>query len=59
MRILHIWDIGGDSYIAAKFQRILGHEVDVIKTSGFNPYGLVEFYHGVEFTPKIPCPMNK
>ncbi|MFQ5439833.1 MAG: hypothetical protein ACE5DL_00045 [Nitrosopumilaceae archaeon] len=53
MRILHIWDIGGDSYIVAKFQRLLGHTVDVIKTSGFNPYKLVEFYEGEEFTPKI------
>ena len=53
MKILHIWDIGGDSYIAAKFQRRLGHTVDVIKTSGFNPYGLVQFYNGKEFKPKI------
>lgn len=53
LKILHVWDIGGDSYITAKFQRLLGHEVDVIKKSGFNPYGLVEYYNGIEFTPKI------
>jgi len=49
LKILYIWDIGGDSYLAAKFQRKIGHEADVIKNSGYNPYGLVEFYGGKEF----------
>ena len=53
MKILHVWDIGGDSYIAAKYQQKLGHESDVIKNSGFNPYGLVEFYGGKEFNQRF------
>ncbi len=48
MKILHIWDIGGDSYLLAKYQKKLGHQTEVIKRAGYNPYGIVEFYGGIE-----------
>jgi len=48
MRILHIWDIGGDSYLLAKYQKKIGHKTEVIKREGYNPYGIVEFYGGKE-----------
>jgi hypothetical protein len=48
MKILHIWDIGGDSYLLAKYQNKLGHKSEVIKRAGYNPYGIVEFYNGIE-----------
>lgn len=44
LKILHVWDIGGDSYLAANFQRKLGHEVDVLKRYGFDPFGIADFY---------------
>ena len=48
MKILHIWDIGGDSYLLAKYQNKIGHQSKVIKRAGFNPYGIVQFYGGIE-----------
>lgn len=53
MKILHIWDIGGDSYLLAKYQRKLGHQSDVIKNYGFDPYGHISFYGGNEFKTRI------
>ncbi len=44
MKILHVWDIGADSYLAAIYQRKFGHVADVIKRAGFDPYGITEFY---------------
>lgn len=44
MKILHIWDYGGDSYLLAKYQKKLGHQVDVVKRKGFDPYKIGEFY---------------
>lgn len=55
MKILHIWDIGADSYLAAIYQRKLGHQSDVIKRAGFDPYGIAKFYG---FKPiKSPHPL--
>ena len=53
MKILHVWDIGGDSYLLAKYQRKLGHDTSVIKRAGNDLYGLVKFYGGVEQKTKF------
>lgn len=43
-RILHVWDQAGVSCVLAKYQRRLGHKVEVIKRAGFDPFGIMDFY---------------
>jgi hypothetical protein len=45
MKILHIWDQASVSCVLAKYQRKLGHEVEVIKRSGFDKFGILKFYN--------------
>ena len=52
MKILHIWDQSGVSCVLAKYQRKLGHEVEVITRSGFDKFGIIKFYK--EKTIKAP-----
>ena len=44
MRILHVWNQSGVASILAKYQRKLGHTVEVVKRDGFDPYGIEQFY---------------
>ena len=44
-RILHVWDLSGVACTLAKFQKKLGHTADVIKRSGFDKFGIMEFYN--------------
>lgn len=44
MRILHIWDQAGVACILAKHQRKLGHEVKIMKRTGYDPFGIFDFY---------------
>ena len=44
MKILHIWDQAGVACILAKYQRILGHDVTIFKRSGYDPFGIFDFY---------------
>lgn len=45
MKILHVWDQAGVGAVLAKYQRLLGHEAQVIKRYGFDPCGIDEFYN--------------
>jgi len=45
MKILHIWDQAGVSCIMAKYQRKLGHEVQVIKPEQNDQYGFLTYYN--------------
>jgi hypothetical protein len=44
MRILHIWDQAGVACIFAKYQRLQGHDSKVITFSGYDKYGIHQFY---------------
>jgi len=44
LRILHVWDNAGVSYILAKHQRDAGHTADVIKRAGADPFGIAGCY---------------
>jgi hypothetical protein len=44
MKILHIWDQAGVACILTKHQRILGHDVTILKRAGYDPFGIFEFY---------------
>jgi hypothetical protein len=44
MKILHIWDQAGVACILAKHQRMLGHDVMILKRAGYDPFGIFEFY---------------
>jgi hypothetical protein len=44
MRILHIWDQAGVACIIAKYQQLEGHNSEVIRISGYDPYGINNFY---------------
>jgi len=45
MKILHIWDQAGVSCIMAKYQRKIGHEVQVIKPEQNDQYGFLTYYN--------------
>lgn len=45
MKILHVWDQAGVACIIAKWQRRLGHEVQVIKPKRNDQYGFLEYYN--------------
>lgn len=45
MKILHIWDQAGTACTIAKYQRRLGHEVQVIKQERHDEYGFLKFYN--------------
>jgi hypothetical protein len=52
LKILHIWDQAGVACIIAKYQNKMGHEVKVMRTTNYDPYGIYEFYENlVCFTP--------
>jgi hypothetical protein len=44
MNILHVWDQAGVSCILAKYQRRLGHSVDILKRNGYDPFHIFTFY---------------
>lgn len=44
MYILHIWDQAGVACIFAKYQCLQGHDSKVITFSGYDKYGIHEFY---------------
>lgn len=44
MKVLHVWDQAGVASILAKYQKRLGHTVEVIKREGFDKYGINKFY---------------
>lgn len=49
MKILHVWDQAGVSYVLAKYQRaICGHDVEVLKRNGFDPFDIAGFYGAVD-----------
>ena len=43
-KILHIWDQASVACVIAKYQRKLGHQVEVIKRSGFDKFEIMNFY---------------
>lgn len=45
MNILHIWDQSGVACVLAKHQQKMGHSVKILRRSGYDPYGIYEFYH--------------
>jgi hypothetical protein len=44
MKILHLYDTAGVSSIIAKYQRMLGHEVDVITIKRLDKFGISAYY---------------
>lgn len=44
MHILHIWDQAGVACIFAKYQCLQGHDSKVITFSGYDKYGIHQFY---------------
>ena len=44
-KILHVWDQASVSCVLAKYQRRLGHQVEVIKRSGFDKFEIMKFYN--------------
>ncbi len=52
MRILHVWDQAGVACVMAKYQRLQGHDSNVIRISGVDKYGINDFYRDfVSFVP--------
>jgi glycosyltransferase involved in cell wall biosynthesis len=49
MQILHIWDQAGVACIIAKYQQLQGHNSKVIRISGYDPYGINNFYKNYIF----------
>lgn len=45
VKILHVWDQAGVACVIAKYQRKLGHEVQVIKRNGFDKFEIMNFYN--------------
>jgi len=54
LKILHVWSQAGVSFIMAKYQRRLGHRVDVVKRDGFDSLGIGGFY-GLKPVGKLPA----
>jgi len=44
MNILNIWEIGGDSCLIAKILRRRGHNFEILKREGYDPFGIMEYY---------------
>lgn len=44
MKILHVWDQAGVACILARHQRRQGHEVDIMKRAGYDPFSIFAFY---------------
>jgi glycosyltransferase involved in cell wall biosynthesis len=44
MKILHVWDQAGVASILAKYHRRMGHDVDILKRAGYDPFGISQFY---------------
>jgi hypothetical protein len=44
MNILHIWDQAGVACILAKHHRMAGHNVTILKRTGYDPFGISKFY---------------
>jgi hypothetical protein len=49
MKILHLYDTAGSSSIIAKYQRMLGHEVDVITIKRLDAFGISAYYNSILF----------
>ncbi len=45
MKILHIWDQAGVACVLGKHHRSMGHEVKILKRSGYDPFGIFQFYN--------------
>jgi hypothetical protein len=45
LKILHIWDQAGVACILAKHHRRMGHEVRILKRTGYDPFGISQFYN--------------
>ena len=54
VKILHVHDQAGVACVLAKYQRKLGHEVEVAIRDGFDGYGVQKFYGVHPVTPKVP-----
>ena len=53
MNILHIWDQSAVACVLAKNQQKLGHDVKVLRRTGYDRYGIYEFYDEiVTLTPE-------
>jgi glycosyltransferase involved in cell wall biosynthesis len=44
LNILHIWDQSAVACVLAKNQKKLGHEVKILRRTGYDRYGIYEFY---------------
>lgn len=44
LRILHVFDQAGVAFVLAKFQRLQGHESNVLTISSSDKYGIKDFY---------------
>lgn len=44
MKILHVWDQAGVACILARQHRRIGHKVRILKRSGYDPFGISQFY---------------
>jgi glycosyltransferase involved in cell wall biosynthesis len=44
LNILHIWDQSAVACVLAKNQQKLGHEVKILRRTGYDRYGIYEFY---------------
>lgn len=50
MRILHVWDAAGVAYVLSKYQRLNGHESNVIIANDHDKYGIKRFYRDYGLT---------
>jgi len=44
MKILNIWEIGGDSCLIAKILRQRGHSFEILKRDGYDPFDIMKYY---------------
>jgi glycosyltransferase involved in cell wall biosynthesis len=49
MKILHVWNTAGIACILAKYQRRVGHTANVITRSGYDSFGIAQFYGATQF----------
>lgn len=54
LRILHIWDVAGVSHVLAKYQRLLGHKVDVLTRKGYDRFNFNDVYGNIEIECNNP-----
>lgn len=52
MRILHVWDFGGDACLLSKELQKMGHQSKVIRHAGYDEFGIFQFYD--DFILNIP-----